>query len=699
MTPSSPGTLAGPSQSYAAGSPRAIRPVPRALVCAALCAVAAVAGLVIAAHHPLGGVLACVLFAGWAVLGWAFPQAWLALLPALMPVASLAPWSGWVVLDEFDLLLLATAAGVHARRALRLARSELPAVAPLRRGPRVLAWALGLWTLLALGRGLLDAGGAPGWFDAYLQPLNAWRAAKPLFFLLLLLQPLHEALQLDPRRALRRLRVGMLAGTALFVGAVLWERAALAGLLEFGSAYRTTALFWEMHVGGAAIDAYVAMAMPFAMWALWRLRRPLPWCLAALVAVGTVYAALTTYSRGVYGAVALPLLLPLGWLVRWRVRHGALRGLLLAALLTLAALLPLSWAVQALQHQGVALLLGLWLLAAVVVWRCTRIGWRAAAGVTLAVVLLAEVVTVMDSSGDGFMRRRLNASAMDLQARIAHWERGWSLLKGPREQLLGLGAGRLPAHYARAGGHPPFSGDVRLQEGGVRMDGRPPGSRISGVYGLTQRVEAHPGPHRVEMRVRSPLPGRVLVKVCESWLLYDERCQVAHTRVRASAQWTTLELVLNGPLFTAPALPRMHVFMLTGLSGSLLVDDVRLYAGGVQLLRNGGFDDALARWWPTAQDYYVPWHIDNLYLEQWIERGALALLLFAALAGAALWRLARIARGRDAVAESAVFLGAALCGALLVGLFSSVMDMPRVAWLLWLLLWTALLLPRAPAPA
>ncbi|NML15626.1 hypothetical protein [Azohydromonas caseinilytica] len=686
-----------PPSSLAAGrhdGPAAGRPATARALAAALSLASAGAGLFIAAHHPLSPWAACVLFGAWAALSWRFPTAWLALLPALLPVASLAPWTGWVALDEFDLLVLATAAGVHARRA----RMAPAGAAPLPAGVRRAAWALAAWTLLGLLRGAWDAGGLPGWFDAYLQPLNAWRLAKPALWALLLLPALHEALQAEPQGALRRLRLGVLGGVALFVGAVLWERASHAGLMEFSSSYRTTALFWEMHVGGAAIDAYVALVMPFCAWALWRLRRPAPWGIAALLAAGTIYAALTTFSRGVYGAVALPLLLPLAWLSLWRAEPGRRRGLLQAGVLMAGAVLGLVWAVEALDVTGVALLLGLWMLMALAVWRFTRIRWRAAAGLTLAVVLLAEVVMVL--GGGSFMRERMNASGMDLKARIAHWERGLALLRTPADTLLGLGLGRLPAHYVRPPQHPAFSGGVALTDEGVRLEARSPGRRSDGAYGLTQRVASHPGPHRIELRVRAinDRPAWLLVKLCESHLLYDNRCQWGQLRVRPSEEAVWMELPLGGPLLQERPLPRAHVLMLSARSGTVQVEAVRLYAGGAQLLRNGDFTAGLARWWPVAQGYYLPWHIDNLYLELLIERGVPGLALFLGLAAAALWRLGRRVRGRGLDAEAAVFLAASLCGALLVGLISGVMDMPRVAWLLWSLLWTTLLLPRAAVP-
>jgi len=101
-----------------------------------------------------------------------------------------------------------------------------------------------------------------------------------------------------------------------------------------------------------------------------------------------------------------------------------------------------------------------------------------------------------------------------------------------------------------------------------------------------------------------------------------------------------------------------------------------------QLLHNGDFGQDLAGWFPAARQYFVPWHIDSLYLEWLIDQGLVGVALFAAWMAAVLHRLLR-GNGREL--EAAPFLGAALCAALVVGLVSSVMDVPRVAFLLLLL--------------
>jgi hypothetical protein len=97
------------------------------------------------------------------------------------------------------------------------------------------------------------------------------------------------------------------AGLALGLGgaalAAVWERAAFTDLLNFSSDYRTTALFWEMHVGGAAFDGFLALTTPFVVWELRRKAAPGRVAMAFGLAILATYACLTTFSRDVYLAV------------------------------------------------------------------------------------------------------------------------------------------------------------------------------------------------------------------------------------------------------------------------------------------------------------------------------------------------------------------------------------------------------------
>ena len=71
-----------------------------------------------------------------------------------------------------------------------------------------------------------------------------------------------------PDEIMRAGSIGMVTATVGLLGvalATLWERLAFTGLLNLSTDYRTTALFWEMHVGGAALDGFLALTVPFAL--------------------------------------------------------------------------------------------------------------------------------------------------------------------------------------------------------------------------------------------------------------------------------------------------------------------------------------------------------------------------------------------------------------------------------------------------
>lgn len=108
------------------------------------------------------------------------------------------------------------------------------------------------------------------------------------------------------------------------------------------------------------------------------------------------------------------------------------------------------------------------------------------------------------------------------------------------------------------------------------------------------------------------------------------------------------------------------------------VADMQLFAGGENLLRNAQFLEREAGWFPQSFYYFLPWHIDNLYLELLIETGLAGLLLFLAVCAHLAWRLSRICVRDETL--SPVLLSS-ISGLLSLGLVVSVLDMPRVALL------------------
>lgn len=661
---------------------------------------AAAAASFLAAHHPLWPWWVLGLLWFWVLVVLRWRGAWLFVLPAALPWLNFSPWTGWIAFDEFDLLVLGAIAGAWLHRAAR---------GPSRSALRASAAAVGMVALLvvangvALWRGMADAGWSFEGQGGYVDAVNSLRVAKPLFYAVLLWWPLLWQLQESTEAALRRLGLGILFGLTVVCIVAVWERAAFPGLWNFSEPYRVTALFWEMHVGGAAIDAYLAMATPFVAWGLWRSRSPAAWGALVPLALAAFYACLTTFSRGVYLSVAVPLLLLglylLGQRLGFRTRVLLTRSVAhVAVVLTTTAFF--FGVLQALGLGGVVVFL-LGFVAVFAGFRRRFSGWRHAAALGLLLALLVEAVVVLGAGN--FMLTRLANSERDFGRRLVHWQHGLGLFQSPAEWAFGIGLGRLPARYVQASPEREFSGSIRPIAGdglrAVRISGPGYHDRLGGLYSLTQRL----GPRgassqRVSLDVRVDSVTDVLVSVCETHLLYDGRCRLAEIRLHpGDGILQHVSAGLEGPSLqpTSWYAPRPKVFAVSVLNvgGAVEVDQLRLLdEGGVDRLKNGDFSDGMAHWLPVAQYYFLPWHIDNLYLELLIERGLVGLALFLTLMMLALRNLNA---ARDRYAATVPFLAASLIGALLVGTVSSLMDVPRVTFLFLLITLVSLLLPNA----
>lgn len=345
---------------------------------------------VFASSHPWGGAAGTAIGLAFLVaLCWR-RDSWLIAVPGLLPVIDLAGWTGAIHLTESDALVLAALAVGGFAEAVR--PSPRPHGGEWRFGvlQGTLAAALLLSYLMSTAwQPLLDVWRDPALLAGYSTPLNGARLAKGYLWALLLLPLLAAAMRARPERTVRYASAGMVLGLVLAALGALWERLVFTGLSDFASDYRTTALFWEMNVGGATLDGWLALTVPFALWAVlresrWERLAPL---LGVLALAG--YAAFTTFSRGLYLGVALggattmllmaraalrrdgmavapgkavgwaAYLLLLGWVFVGVFQSGGYRGL--AAMLGLAAAVfavgPLV-AVSSAAGLGAALMLG-----------------------------------------------------------------------------------------------------------------------------------------------------------------------------------------------------------------------------------------------------------------------------------------------------------------------------------------------------
>lgn len=608
-----------------------------------------------AAQHPVAPVLALSLLLAalvWAM--WRPADLWF-MLPALLPIASFTPWTGWWLVDESDLLVLAVMGGAYLRWGWQ---GWLESGQAFGRTPARISWVY--WVLpplllLGVWRGLDDARGTTAWaglfaqlwaegpYGDYVLPGNTLRAAKSMVWGLLLMPVLYRA----SGEARLRLARGMLAGLASVGVAVLWERGVYAGWLDFSTSYRTVAWFWEMHVGGGAIDAYLAMAMPFAWWAAWSAPHGWRWYGAAGLALLATYAVLTTYSRGLYLAVIIAAIAMAAWAHRYRFK---------APDATLWHRRAMAWLLAAL----VAETLGVWV-------------------------------------GGAFMSDRLERSSADLYQRVAHWKRGISLLQTPAQWMFGLGIGRLPAHYSAQIADGALPGRVRwLRNAEAGYEVELSGSSRAGVqgeFGLTQLVGLEPG-GRYQVRLRAQ-PGNapvwIKVQLCEQYLLYAGPCQLSTRQVSDASKtadgWIVLPLL--GPAFPSQGFAaawRRGVFSIKLLQpdAHVRISTIELIdPQGRQVLKNPYLRLGPRYWSSIAYGNFLPWHIDNLPLELLLERGLTGLLVLVVLTLLALWQAAKSVGQRDPLA---LVVGCSIGAALLEGMLVSIVDVPRVSIVLWLLL-------------
>jgi len=564
-----------------------------------------------------------------AALLWWRPIILFALLPIALPLLDLAPWSGRVFFDEFDLLL-------SIGLAIGYARTRPPQ--PGTNGDR---WLLGALVLVAGSVAISTVRALLPWqmpsadaLDNPLSPLHALQISKGALWALLL-YGLARRLIADGAAVARTFGAGMVLGLAGTVCFIVWERAAFAGLMETGAPYRVSGPFAAMQTGGAYVECFIVAALPFAMGGLYAARTWLARAALAAVLGGAVYALALTFSRGGYAAGAVALLLMAAATARGAARRGRAAGLTLAAFAGLA-------------------------------------------GVAYPIVS-GPVAT-----------QRLATVERDFGIRDAHWHEVWNTRDDDGwSWLFGMGVGRYPeTRYWRSPEDKRTAVHRFARERGEAFLRLGPGL---GLY-VDQIVAIDPGVAwrlAVDARSLGP-PGQLAVELCHKWLLAAFDCALQTFEVGAGGkQWTRLAGVLDSAaLGNDPWYARRPVRLSLFNAGPSLieVDRIELIGpDGRDRLHNGDFAAGGDRWTFTSDDH-LGWHVKTLPLALFFDQGLFGLLAVSSLLLLAFVRGARSA-WHGSLPASAV--SAALAGFMIVGAFDTLIDTPRFLLLLLVLAWLA----------
>lgn len=763
-------------------------------------------------HHPIPW-LAGLIVGTYGLLVALRPGWWVVLLPGLWPVADLTPWTGWMHATESDALVLMTI-GVLSMRSPPPG-TQAPAFAPvrLRVGAVAVICLVAISYLVSLLSGLEGWNLAPGQLleVGYHTPWNVLRVAKGFFLAVPLMLLLSQTLRRGGDAAVRRFFGGMTLGLFTASLAALWERAAFTGMSDFSSDYRTTALFWEMHVGGAALDGWLALTLPFLVVSFVMARRV--GYSVALLGAGALaaYAVFTTFSRGVYAAAAVialvlfPFLLAkqgevdstatasrgssvwllgLGTLVSsiLAFSHGGYRGM--AACLGFAILVHLGapscaglrWGQQvaawvfALLLAGISLLMGLWfpkgvyaayglswvvaLTLVLWVWRqdynvgapipmlaaliwtainATLVGghwggdsaWPTAiaANALIGAILVTQAVvrrplwqasyrdgitflgiagiaaTVAVSTASYYVGARFSTVALDLAGRVKHWSDSVALVRTPIHTAFGIGSGRFPDAYfwQTPGAAYPGTWEVLDQEGVRFMRlGAPRHTLGFGeMFRVSQRVGRNvEGPFSYRLEARASAETAVNIELCRKHLLYTDQCAGTTIRLKPGG-WQTLEGQFDSGNLRPSAwyLPRPTVLSLALVGGTPA--DIRgvsvLDGKAERLLRNEHVSSGADYWFFSSDRHHLPWHAKNLWVHLYVEQGMFGVVAVGAAVLAAFFRLATKRRFIQPLGAAVL---AGLAGIMVVGVFDSLLDVPRFAIFFYLIVWLALSLSQ-----
>jgi hypothetical protein len=294
-----------------------------------------------------------------------YPHCWLFIIPGFLPLIYLAPYSGRLFFDEFDLLLMTTISAYLWRPK----NDTSPLTTQLNNISKIILFFFCIAYFIALLRGLLPFPElTDNSFASYYSHLNGLRIGKGFFWALCLIPIWQNSERNINQDAQKLFTYGMAFGSIGVFLAILWERGVLQNifysenfygflktLLDFRTEYRATGLFAEMHTGDTATDGYLILALPFIIYFLTLQHSKRQLVIGMIAIVGAVYSILVTFSRGLYLGSGLIALL---WVV---LSIGAYRKKINSSVIlfsTLLCLVLVMFSFFSFKHGGSLALLG-----------------------------------------------------------------------------------------------------------------------------------------------------------------------------------------------------------------------------------------------------------------------------------------------------------------------------------------------------
>jgi len=298
-------------------------------------------------------------------------------------------------------------------------------------------------------------------------------------------------------------------------------------------------------------------------------------------------------------------------------------------------------------------------------------------------IVFAALIPISSSYYTG---SRFATVGNDLAVRVTHWSDALAMMDdNAMTTAFGQGLGRFPTAYMwhNTQGEVPGTFSYADEPGNrYLLMGAAQYARGWGeVLRMLQHVDVQPGQHyrlRLDIR-RKSADALPVAMVCQRWLIYPQDCSIVKFPAMPLVDgWQTVEgeLPLRGPRSSWGA-PLVLELYNRSHKAPLEVDNVSLVEAGSgrDLIRNGDFSGGNDFWFFSSDRNHMPWHVKNFAVNQLFELGWVGALATAFLLLALGGRM--LARGLAGESYAAVSL-AALTGCMMVGLFDSITDVPRL---------------------
>jgi VanZ family protein len=557
-----------------------------------------------------------------------YPHVWLIIIPALLPVADLSPWTGRLFFTEFDYFILVTF-GIS----LWYGRWKSP-IQSIKPVALILLAIYVFCYFISLLKGLLplqavDANAFANYYSSY----NSLRVAKGLIWMLFFL-PLLSYAQQHEKKFKSYFSYGILSGLTAVVLFGIWERFIFTGLFDYSSDFRITSTFYSMHTGGAPLDAFLLLSIPFICILLIESKSIfLRTFFIPLLFSASVYTLLVTYSRGTYIAFVFTCI-------------------------TLMTGLFICYKKQLLNN------------------------WKKTLWLPLFLVIIAIVALPIVKGS--FIQHRFSQATQEIETRSSHWLNSINMMDDNfLTTLFGMGLGSFPKTYAwnSFADQVPASFLIQQEKNDSYLQlGSGAPLYIEQIIDISANTDYQ---LKLDYRMQAN-NSRLNISICEKAIQHSFECQAIPLIPQQKNTWQHFEKTINTQKIGQTFHPVKLILRNSQTDAAIDIKNISLTATNKNnLIKNGTFSKGMDHWFFTA-DNHIPWRAENLWVQILFDQGWLGLITFNLILFYVMINLLRHILKHDYYAAITL---ASLTGFVVLSVIDSTLNHPIISLLFFMIIY------------